>query len=146
MTQDRQRILDLVAEGKISVDEAERLLPLVEQPPPPSSSASDGQELARPRPKYLRVIVEPNPESGSGNGGERVNVRVPMDLIRAGMKLAALIPQLAATGINDAMREKGIDIDVRNLKGDELEQLVDALQDLEVDVQGGDQNVRVFVE
>ena len=143
MTQDRQRILDLLAEGKISVEEAERLLPLVEQPPPASAS---GQELTRPRPKYLHVIVEPNPDSGSGNGGERVNVRVPMDLIRAGMKLAALIPQLAATGINDAMREKGIYIDVRNLKVDELEQLVDALQDLEIDVQGGDQNVRVFVE
>ena len=143
MTQDRQRILDLLAEGKINVEEAERLLPLVEQPPPASAS---GQELTRRRPKYLHVIIEPNPDSGSGNGGERVNVRVPMDLIRAGMKLAALIPQLAATGINDAMREKGIDLDVRNLKGDELEQLVDALQDLEVDVQGGDQNVRVFVE
>ena len=145
MTQDRQRILDLLAQGTISVEEAERLLPLVEQPPSPSPSAS-GQELTRSRPKYLHVIVEPNPDSGSAFGGERVNVRVPMDLIRAGMKLAALIPQLAATGINDAMREKGIDIDVRNLKGDELEQLVDALQDLEVDVQGGDQNVRVFVE
>ena len=92
------------------------------------------------------MIVEPNPDRHSGNGGERVNVRIPMALIRAGVKLAALIPQLAATGINDAMREKGIDLDVRNLKGDELEQLVDTLRDLEVDIQGGDQNVRVFVE
>ena len=145
MTQDRQRILDLLTEEKITVEEAERLLPLVEQPPSTGSSAS-GQELTRPRPKYLHVIVEPNPDSASGNGGERVNIRVPMALIRAGVKLAALIPQLAATGINDAMREKGIELDVRNLKGDELEQLVDALQDLEVDIQGGDQNVRVFVE
>ncbi len=143
---ERQRILDLLAEGKISVEEAERLLPLVEQPPSSGPSSWEGQELTRPRPKYLHVIVEPNSDSGSGNGGERVNVRVPMDLIRAGMKLAALIPQMAATGINDAMREKGIDLDVRNLKGDELEQLVDALEGLEVDIQDGNENVRVFVE
>ena len=143
---ERQRILDMLAEGKISVEEAERLLPLVEQPPSSGPSASEGQDLNRPRPKYLHVIVEPNPDSGSENGGERVNVRVPMALIRAGMKLAALIPQAAATGINEAMREQGIDLDVRNLKGDELEQLVDALENLEVDVQGGDQNVRVFIE
>jgi len=54
-------------------------------------------------------------------------VRVPMALIRAGMKLDALIPQHAAVGLNDAMKAKGIEPNVRNLKGDELEQLVDAL-------------------
>jgi hypothetical protein len=142
---ERQRILDMLGEGKINVEEAERLLLLVEQAPP-LGPADSGQVATRRQAKYLHVIVGPTPDSASDNGGERVNVRVPMALIRAGMKLAALIPQHAAVGLNDAMREKGIELDVRNLKGDELEQLVDALEGLEVDIQDGNESVRVFIE
>ena len=73
-----------------------------------------------------------------------MNIRVPMSLIRSGVKLAALVPGDATSRMNEKLREKGID--VGNLKSEDLDQLVDALADMEVDVQGGKEHVRVFGE
>ena len=87
-------------------------------------------------------MVEEDGESGS----ERVNIRIPMALIRSGVKLAALIPKQATNRVNEKLQENGICIDVGNLKVEDLEQLVDAMADMEVDVQDGKEHVRVFVE
>jgi len=48
--------------------------------------------------------------------------------------------------MNEKLREKGIGIDVGNLASEDLDQLVDAPADMEVDVQDGNGHVRVFVE
>ncbi len=143
MIENRKRVLDMLAEGKITSDEAERLLYAIDRPPAPGES---GEEGPRPAAKYLRVVVEPGIDKGENGGGERVNIRIPMALIRAGVKLAALVPADAATGINEALRSKGLDLDVRDLKTDELDKLIDALRDLEVDVDGPDERVRIYVE
>ena len=87
-------------------------------------------------------MVEEDGESGS----ERANIRIPMALIRSGVKLAALIPREATNRVNEKLQQKGICIDVGNLKVEDLEQLVDALAEMEVDVQDGKEHVRVFVE
>ena len=142
MTENRRQILDMLSEGKISVAEAERLLTLLEQPPSGRPSGSDGGEGRKTPPKYLRVVVEEDGESGS----ERVNIRIPMALIRSGVKLAALIPREATNRVNEMLHQKGICIDVGNLKVEDLEQLVDAMAEMEVDVQDGKEHVRVFVE
>ena len=68
-----------------------------------------------------------------------------MNLIRAGMKLTSLIPPHASDKMNEAMREKGVDFDLRNMKPEDLEELINALSDLEVDVDGKTK-VRVFAE
>ena len=47
--------------------------------------------------------------------------------------------------MNEAMREKGVDFDLRNMKPEDLEELINALSDLEVDVDGKTK-VRVFAE
>ena len=136
MSDNRRRVLDMMADGKVSVDEAERLLSLVDQPPP---APSMGREPSRGGPpRYLRVTVDGPAES--------VNVRVPLALMRAGMKLSALIPSDAAYGINKALEQKGVDMDVRNLKSGDLEELIDALSDLEVEVRSDSEHVHVYVE
>ena len=148
MSENQKRILDMLAEKKITVDEAQRLLSLVD------SERDAGTKIAgdtvgkknKPNPKYLRVVVQPNAENGSRSDTERVNVRVPITLIRAGMKLTSLIPPHAYDQVNEALREKGIDFDLRNLKTEDLEELLDALSDLEVDVESGKEKVRVYVE
>ena len=142
MTENRRQILDMLSEGKISVADAERLLTLLEQPPSGRPSGSDGGEGRKTPPKYLRVVIEEDGESGS----ERVNIRIPMALIRSGVKLAALIPKEATNRVNEKLQQKGICIDVGNLKVEDLEQLVDAMAEMEVDVQDGKEHVRVFVE
>jgi len=144
MENNRRQILDMLAEGKIQVDEAERLLSLVS---PGGGSLPPGSEEPGScvSGKYLRVRVEPE-EGAEDEQRERVDIRVPMALIRAGVKLAAIIPSSSTESVNEELRKKGIKMDIGSLKEDDLESLVDALQDLEVGVKDGQRKVRVFVE
>jgi hypothetical protein len=142
MNEERRRILTMLAEGKISADEAEALLDAMTRGTPAlvSGASSNGTQAA---PKYLRVLVEGHEEGHSG----KVNVRVPFNLIRAGVKLAALIPAAAHGPVNKALKEQGIDFDVSKLKPEDLDELVQHLTDLSVDVEGGrGEKVRVFCE
>ena len=142
MTENRRQILDMLAQGKINVDEAERLLSLVDPPSSGAPGATEPTGTRRPAPKYLRVVAG----DGSSEETDRVNIRIPMALIRAGVKLASLIPSNVTTRVNEKLQQKGVGIDLGNWKGEDLEQFVDAIAELEVDVQDGKQKVRVFVE
>ena len=142
MTHNRRQILDLLAQSKINVDEAERLLSLVDQPPGGEVRNSDASDASKPPPKYLRVVVEPGSQNAEDEGAERVNIRVPLAIIRAGVKLSALLPTGVTDKVNEKLQAKGIGLDL----GANLEQLVDAIADLEVDVHGADKKVRIFVE
>jgi Fe-S-cluster formation regulator IscX/YfhJ len=140
MSDNQKRILDMLAEGKISADEAQKLLAAL-------GSGGDEPKAASPHdPKYLRVVVVPNPDNPKNEDVKRVNVRVPVALIRAGIKFTSLIPADASEQVNEALKEKGINFDVRNLKPEDLEELIMALHDLEVDVQDGQEKVHVYVE
>jgi len=63
------------------------------------------------------------------------------------MKFTSLLPPEARDKVTGALREKGIDFDMRNLKPEDLDELLEALSDLEVDVASSDgETVKVFVE
>lgn len=134
MGEEQKKILTMVAEGKITVDEAEKLLAALTSPESGSSE--------KPGFKYLRVQVEPGPESEKQ---ERVNIRVPAKLIRAGLKWATLIPKDARHKVNSALSEKGLDIDFNKITPQDIEELMVHLNDLTVDVEGKE-TVRVFCE
>src|SRR6202012_1589961 len=101
------------------------------------------------RAKYLRVLVEAD-ESMTGNKGmTTVNVRVPMQLLRAGVRLAALIPQQAHGQFDEALSRHGVPLTLSQIKPENLEELIDHLEDLTVDVNGAEGNntkVRVYCE
>ncbi|HLI68028.1 MAG TPA: hypothetical protein VKU90_16815 [Caulobacteraceae bacterium] len=139
MSEDRKRILDLLAAGKITADEAERLIAALAG----ASRADEPREARRP-PKYLRVVVDADGENGQGRA--KVNVRVPMQLLRAGVRLGALIPRDARDEVNRALRENGIGIDVTQIKPENLEAILEQLQDFSVDIDDEHATVRVFCE
>ena len=143
MSENRRQILDMLASGKITADEAERLLSAVEREPA-SSAAAPGDEARRnDKLKYLRVLVDGHDEH---DGPVKVNVRVPMMLLRAGVKLTAIIPPKARTEVNDALRKEGIDVDIGKLTPESLEDVIEQLRDLQVDVDSERAKVRVFCE
>lgn len=149
MNEHRRQILQMLAEGKISADEAERLIAAMEVSPSAPENTSTG--AGKPRPKYLRVLVDTEEEAdGAYDGPTKVNVRVPMQLLRAGVRLAGLIPAQALDRANHAMQEKGVPIDLTQIKPENLEELVEQLNDLTVDVDqreaGAKVKVRVFCE
>lgn len=144
MTDNQKRILEMLAENKINVDEAQRLLKAIEPEKGSETGEIHNSIEQKLNPKYIRVTVIPNHESDAS--AEKVNIRVPISLIRAGMKLTSLIPPHAYDHINEAIKEKGIDFDLRNLKTEDISEVIDALSDLEVDVENGREKVRVYVE
>jgi hypothetical protein len=147
MTENQKKILEMLAEKKISVDDAYRLLNVIDSAESGQESTHKTETATKVKPKYLRVTVLPDPANEHSQNVDRVNVRVPMSLIRAGIKLTSLIPPEARDKVNGALREKGIDFDMRNVKPEDIEELVEALSDLEVDVVSSKgEKVKVFVE
>jgi D-serine deaminase-like pyridoxal phosphate-dependent protein len=143
MNEHRREILDMLATGKITADEADRLIAALDKGQSLGAVASTA-ESAKPRPKYLRVLVES--EDMDEDGPVKVNVRVPMQLLRAGVRLASLIPAAARDHVNEAMREQGMAVDLSQIKPENLEELIDQLNDLTVDVDQHRNKVRVFCE
>jgi ERCC4-type nuclease len=147
MTENQKKILEMLSQNKISTEEAYRLLNLIESKEDGQESTPRAEPESKSKPKYLRVTVLPDPARESTSNVDRVNVRVPMSLIRAGIKLTSLIPPEARDKVNGALREKGIDFDMRNVKSEDIEELVEALGDMEIDVETGrGEKVKVFVE
>ena len=147
MTENKKKILEMLAQNKISADEAYRLLNVIEGGDSGQESTRKEYTTMKERAKYLRVTVLPDSENEHSGNVDRVNVRVPMSLIRAGIKLTSLIPPEARDKVNGALREKGIDFDVRNVKPEDIEELIEALSDLELDVVSSKgEKVKVFVE
>jgi hypothetical protein len=123
MNEERKKVLQMLAEGKISADEAERLLEALENRISEASPATSLAETGLP--KYLFVKVD-------STSGDKVNIRVPMRLIQAGIKLKSLLPLDAQDKINAQLSEKGINLDDFNTEN--LKDLLDALTELEVNV------------
>jgi hypothetical protein len=133
----------MLAEGKIKADEVETLLDALASMAVAKAPAQPVDSTAAD-PKYLRVLVEGHDEE---HGNSKVNVRVPFALMRAGMRLAALLPAAAHEPINRALRANGVDIDISKIKPENLEDLVTHLRELAVDVDGGNgEKVRIFCE
>jgi hypothetical protein len=151
MSEDRTRILNLLAAGKITADEAERLLDALDAharardaaeapqaPAPGPALAGDAAPLVAALPKYLYVKVD-------AVNGDNVNVKIPIALVRSGLKLTSLIPPQAMDRINDSMSEHGMSVDLNNLKPEDIDELVSAMREMEVhvDAKNGD-TVRVY--
>ena len=144
MSEDRKRILGLLAEGKITADEADALLDALSGPgtepttPPMDSPVSEWPTgpSATGTPKFMYVQIR---------GNDRVDVKVPLALLRAGLKLTSLIPPQAMDQINESMGEAGMSIDFNNLKPEDIEELITGLRDMEVNIDSAEgDNVRVF--
>jgi class 3 adenylate cyclase len=94
--------------------------------------------------RYLRVQIDPKGDGSRKQG--RVNIRVPLKLLRAGVKLSAVLPEHAKEKINASLREKGLDFDIASLEGEKLEELLSALSEMDIDVVEKDKTVRIYFE
>jgi hypothetical protein len=142
MSDKKKRILDMLESGKINAEEAAKLLSAMDD----TETEPDENKLpAFKKFKYLRVIVD-NPHKAGTDKPEKVNVRVPVSLIRAGMKFTSLIPNDAARHVEGALQEKGINFNLKNIKDADIDGLIDALREVEVDIDGGQGKVRIYAE
>jgi hypothetical protein len=140
MDTDRRSILQMLADGKVTADEAERLLSAMDRN---GSTAPASAPVRNGSPKYLRVLVDADDAT---SGPTKVNIRVPMALLRAGVRLTSLMPPQARDQINAEMAKNGVPFDIGQMRPENLEEMLDQLNDLQVDVDNERAKVRVFCE
>lgn len=139
MSEERNQILEMLAEGKITVEETARLLDAVNQ------NATETTETGEPptagkKPKFLYVQVE----GGQGSKHENVNIKIPIMILKAGMKLGSLMPDKAREKINSRLGEKGIDLDLSKLASEDIDLIVAALSESSIDVHADDEKIRIY--
>ncbi len=108
--EERMKILKMVAEGKITAEEADQLLEALEEservssggrpgvppvPPAPEPPLSSGR-----KPRWLHVRV-----TDTNTGRARVNVRLPVSMINIGLKMGSkFAPEVEGLNMDELMR------------------------------------------
>lgn len=134
MSAETRKVLEMLAEGKVSVQEAERLLQAVSSP--------DQMADEKPKePRYFRIVV--NKPARDGKKAEAVNIRVPMTVVRGGLRLGALFP--GVLGNKKIPLGNGQELDLSKATYTDLEAMIKDIGELTVDVDGEAQ-VRIRCE
>ena len=171
MSEESRRVLDLLTQGKITVDEADRLLSAIGSASTGSAAAgaAAGEKEAAtstaPSPKYLRITIT-RTGSWPGDGVEHarrtwmwtglvggrdreVTIRVPVALVRNGMRLGAMIPGLTGAHLQARLRERGVDVDLSKIDADTIDRLVREFGEMNIDIvsaRGDKAQVRITCE
>ena len=147
---DTRRILDLLAQGKTTVDEADRLLKaLGDAQAQAGDTTADGTE--RPTPSWFRINI--HKPANDHRQAKDVNIRVPVSVMKGGMRLGAIIATFAGEKAARRMRERGIDLDLSKINGDlsklngpEFDQFLKSLDDVNIEIDDGKAQVRITTE
>ncbi len=125
--EERIKVLKMVADGKITAEEAAVLLETLDEAPAAAGSKAQSGSTAGQAGRYFRVRV-----TDTDTGKVRVNVRLPVGVINAGMKL----------GMKFAPQVEGVDYQeiAEMIKSGETGKIVD----VEDDKDG--EHVEVFIE
>ena len=136
MSVETKKVLEMLAAGKITSEDAERLLDkLTAAKEPSENNPSENQEGSGPTParKYLRILVQ-------DGDAKDVNVRVPLAFVRSGVGLIGVLPPSVA----EKLADKGLNLEaLSELKGDKLNEALNALC---VHIDEGSKHVRIFCE
>lgn len=98
-SEERMRVLQMIQNGVISAEDGIRLLDSLDQTEKKQNTMSD-QGMAGRTAKYFRVRV-----TDSNTGKTRVNVRLPVSVINAGMKMGARFsPQVEGLDLKDLIQ------------------------------------------
>jgi hypothetical protein len=155
MNENRRQILNMLAANKITAEEADRLLAALESngstaseaiPAGIASGNGSKAESSKSHARYHRVQVDADDRRDGTKGPVSVNIRVPMQLLRAGVRLASLIPAQAHQHLDEALSQHGVPLTLSQIKPENLEELIDHLGDLTIDVAAKESHSNVKVK
>ncbi|MEM7254910.1 MAG: hypothetical protein AAF493_26170 [Pseudomonadota bacterium] len=130
MSEARKKILGLLAQGKITVDEAEELLDAI---------LSEGRRrepdtvvpFTRVRePRRLRIQIE-------RDGEVEFTMNLSADTLKTGIKVVELIPDYIQTAIDDALANRGAKFRLRTLRNDRVDEFIDLLDGATIELAAG---------
>ncbi len=142
MSNERSRILNMLAEGKITAEEAEKLLDALKQETnqgPKDEEEPKTEPKPGDKPKYLCIVVRPK-----SSEGDKVDIKIPLQIIRAGVKLKSILPESARDRINTKFIDKGIGLNINDIDSRSLEELLQSLKELSIDVEDGNETVKIY--
>jgi hypothetical protein len=149
-TDDTRRILDMLSEGKISVDEADRLLKAMSADPAAADATSPSTDTTRAR--WIRINIH-KPAKDETHRPKDVNIRVPIAVVKGGMRLGALIGTFAGEKAARRMKAQGLDIDLAKINSDlsqmngpEFDEFLRSLHDTNIEIDDGKAQVRITAE
>src|SRR3989442_310945 len=79
-------------------------------------------------------------------GEKDVKIRVPMAIMRGGMRLGAIIPGFGGERMQARLREQGIDLDLSKLDPAAIETMLKDLGEMNIDIDSGNAQVRITCE
>jgi hypothetical protein len=150
-TDDTRRILDMLSQGKITVDEADRLIKATsaDRPAEPATAdaATDGKRV-----RWFRINIH-KPAKDQMHTPKDVNIRVPVAVVKGGMRLGAIIATFAGEKAAQRMKERGLDLDLSTINGDlsrmngaEFDTFLKSLDDMNIEIDDGKSRVRITAE
>src|SRR5262245_55752432 len=122
MNEETRKVLEMVSQGKVTVQEAEQLLKAVE--------TGAAAEEKKADPKYFRILV--TKPAQDGKKAENVNIRVPISVVRGGLRLSALFPGIL--GKKKIPLGNGSELDLSSVTYADLEAMIKDIGELSVHV------------
>jgi hypothetical protein len=151
MSTETRRILDLLAQGKVTVDDAARLIDATAAAAPASAPGDAVSGSERPNPRWIRINVLKTAKDGKQD--KEVNIRVPIAVVKGGMRLGAIIATFAGEKAAQRMKDRGIDLDLSKINGDfsrmngaEFDAFMKSLDEMHIEVDDGKSQVRITCE
>lgn len=131
---DRRRVLDMLATGNISIDEADLLLG--------HDTAFASESDTRP-PKFLRLVLEPRDQAASRR---KVDIRVPLGLLRSAVQIARSIPTEKRGPMTLALGTHSLALDLSGVDAENVDEFMAQFKDLTTDINKKDETLRLFCE
>jgi len=134
MSEERKRILEMLAKGTITVADAEKLLAKIAEPATSETKADAPSSTEGCKPRFMRIVVDKP-------GQDQVNIRMPLSFMRTGTRLLAVLPPR----VNEKLAELGVDFSAHSAMNEK--DWAEAIENMNIDVdKGNGSKVRIFCE
>ncbi|KAA3636363.1 MAG: hypothetical protein DWP97_02945 [Calditrichaeota bacterium] len=141
MSEERKKILEMLASGKITADEADRLLTVFDKNKTEQTIHPDSETInSSSKPKYLYVKIK----GGCHNDRENVDVKIPLALLKAGIKISSLMPDRVKGKIYTNLSDQGLDFNLNELDGKKLDEIIVALRNNPVDIDSDKESIKIY--
>ena len=142
MSEQMRRVLAMLVEGKISMENAQQVIEALKAGPERDEDDEYAWQPEPIRPRFLRIRMHRPPSEAQLE--KDVNIRVPIAVVCGGVRLGMLMPGLGDR-INARLRAGGVDFDLGRVSEEQIESLLARLGQLTIDVCEGGQHKQLQI-
>ncbi len=115
MREEELKILRMLEEGKITAEQAEKLLEALKK--------SDEEQTIKPRrARWLRIRIYEG-----GKEKPTVNVNLPLALVKGLTKMGVKFMNIMPERVRERMEEQGVDFDFNSITPEQIDELMNSL-------------------